>query len=64
MEDKECINYLKERNEKLIQLESMIVNLQKNANDVPEKERLSYTNLKMEVFKLWYFINYNKKYDL
>ena len=64
MEDKEYINYLKERDEKLTRLESMIIDLQKNANDKPEKDRLNHDDLKMEVFRLWYFINYNKEYNL
>lgn len=64
MENKEYIDYLEERNEKLIRLESMIVDLQKNANDISEKDRLNHADLKMEVFRLWYFTNYGKKYDL
>lgn len=64
MEDKEYIDYLEERNEKLRKLESMILDLQCNANDRPEEVRLSHADLKMEVFRLWYFVTYGKEYDL
>lgn len=64
MENKEYIDYLEERNEKLRKLESMIIDLQKNANDRPEEVRLSHDDLKMEVFRLWYFTIYGKEYDL
>ena len=62
--EKEYLEYLKERNEKLIQLERMITSLQMNANDKPEGSRLNHEDLKMEVFKLWYFVTFGKKYDL
>lgn len=61
---KEHIKWLEERGEKLRQLESMILDLQYNANDRPEEVRLSHDDLKMEVFRLWYFVTYGKKYDL
>lgn len=60
----EYIKFLEERSEKLRQLESMILDLQYNANDRPEEVRLSHDDLKMEVFRLWYFVTYGKKYDL
>ena len=62
--DEETIKWLEERSEKLRQLESMILDLQCNANDRPEEVRLSHDDLKMEVFRLWYFVIYGKKYDL
>lgn len=62
--DEETIKWLEERSEKLRQLESMILDLQCNANDRPEEVRLSHDDLKMEVFRLWYFVTYGKKYDL
>lgn len=60
--DKEL--WLEERSEKLRQLESMILNLQYSANDKPKEDRLNHNELKMEVFKLWYFVTYGKKYNL
>lgn len=62
--NKEYILWLEERSKKLRQLESMILDLQYNANDRPEEVRLSHDDLKMEVFRLWYFVTYGKKYDL
>lgn len=62
--DEETIKWLEERSEKLRQLEHMILDLQCNANDRPEEVRLSHDDLKMEVFRLWYFVTYGKKYDL
>ena len=62
--EKEYLKYLEERNEKLTELEMMINSLQLNANDKPEELRLNHDDLKMEVFKLWYFIKFGKKYDL
>ena len=62
--DEEIIKWLEERSEKLRQLELMILDLQCNANDRPEEVRLSHDDLKMEVFRLWYFVTYGKKYDL
>lgn len=62
--DEETIKWLEERSEKLRNLESMILDLQCNANDRPEEVRLSHDDLKMEVFRLWYFVTYGKKYDL
>ena len=61
---KEYILWLEERSEKLRQLESMIFDLQYNANDKPKEDKLNQDELKMEVFRLWYFITYGKKYDL
>ena len=47
------VKWLEERNEKLIKLESMINDLQNSINDM---ERITDINdIKMEIFKLWYF---------
>lgn len=62
--EKEYLKYLEERNERLSKLERMITDLQANANDRPEDVRLNHDELKMEVFRLWYFVTYGKKYDL
>lgn len=59
----ETLGWLEENTVKLGELESMVRNLQYNAND-KDGERLSYDDLKMEVFRLWYFVTYGKKYDL
>lgn len=62
MEDKEYLKFLEERNEKLLVIESMISKLQYNAND-KDTNRLDLNDLKMEVFKLWYFQKFNKKWE-
>ena len=62
--EKEYLKYLEERSERLSKLERMITDLQANANDRPEDVRLNHDELKMEVFRLWYFVKYGKKYDL
>ena len=59
--DEETIKWLEERNNKLMELESMIRQLQYNANDKDE-DRLDKDDMKMEIFKLWYFQNFNKKW--
>ena len=59
MEDKE---YLEKRNEKLLAIESMISKLQYEAND-KEDNKLDLNDLKMEVFKLWYYSKFNKKWE-
>lgn len=62
--EKEYLDYLEERSERLAKLEGMICSLQMNANDRPEEVRLNHDELKMEVYRLWYFITFGKKYDL
>ena len=62
--EKEYLDYLEERNERLSELERMICLLQMNANDRPEEVRLNHDELKMEVYRLWYFVTFGKKYDL
>jgi hypothetical protein len=59
--DEETIKWLEERSNKLMELESMIRQLQYNAND-KEEDRLDKDDMKMEIFKLWYFQNFNKKW--
>lgn len=61
MEDKEYLEYLEERNEKLLVIESMISKLQYNAND-KDYNKLDLNDIKMEIFKLWYYQRYNKKW--
>ena len=63
MDKKEYLEYLESRNEKLIQLELMINSLQYNVNDKKDNE-ITKNEIEMEVFKLWYFNKYNKKYEL
>lgn len=62
--NKQYILWLEERSEKLRQLENIILNLQYSSNDKPKEDRLNHDELKMEVFKLWYFVTYGKKYNL
>ena len=62
--EKEYLDYLEERNERLAKLERMICSLQANANDRPEEVRLNHDELKMEVYRLWYFVTFGKEYDL
>ena len=59
--DEETIKWLEERSNKLMELESMIRQLQYNANDKDE-DRLDKDDMKMEIFKLWYFQNFSKKW--
>lgn len=59
--DEETIKWLEERSNKLMELESMIRQLQYNAND-KEEDRLDKDDMKMEIFKLWYFQNFGRKY--
>lgn len=73
--NKEYILWLEERSEKLRQLESMICKVQYETNDKNEPivflEKISKEDLydklsdaEMEIFRLWYFVTYGKKYDL
>lgn len=47
------VKWLEDRNEKLIKLENMINNLQYTIND--KQEITNINDIKMEIFKLWYF---------
>ena len=77
MEEKERIEWLEERELKLRQLESMINKMQgsiNNNDDTSERyfkgeldlEELydKNSNIKMEIFKLWYYVRYGKEYEL
>lgn len=59
----ETLGWLEDNTMKLGELESMIRNLQYNAND-KDGIKLTQEELKMEIFRLWYFVQYGKKYDL
>lgn len=59
--DEETIKWLEERSNKLMELESMIRKLQYEAND-KEENKLDKDDMKMEIFKLWYYQNFNKKW--
>ena len=63
MNEKEYLDYLESRSEKLMQLELMINSLQYNVNDKKDNE-ITKNEIEMEVFKLWYFNKYNKNYEL
>lgn len=60
--DEETIKWLEERELKLRELENMINKLQYEAND--KEEKLNQADTKMEIFRLWYFNRFEKKYDL
>ena len=60
MNEKEHLEWLEEREKKLECLESMIYIMQSEINN---NEKITDKNdIKMEIFKLWYFNKYNKKY--
>lgn len=59
---KEHLEFLEKQQERLFKIEGKILDLQMNANDRPEEARLNHEDLKMEVFKLWYFATFNKEY--
>ena len=59
----EKLNWLEDNTIKLAELESMINNLQYEVND-KGGIKLNQDEIKMEIFKLWYFVKFNKKYDL
>ena len=59
----ETLGWLEENTVKLGELESMIRNLQYQAND-KDGVKLNQEELKMEIFRLWYYVQYGKKYDL
>ena len=50
--EKEYLDYLEERNERLVKLERMICSLQMNANDRPEEVRLNHEDLKQGEYRL------------
>jgi len=62
MNNEEHLQWLEEREQKLEQLESMINKMQSEINNdgkITDKE-----DIKMEIFRLWYFNRYDKKYEL
>lgn len=62
MNEKEHLEWLEEREKKLEQLESMIYKMQSEINNdekITDKE-----DIKMEIFRLWYFNRFDKKYEL
>lgn len=61
MNEKEHLEWLEEREKKLEDLERMIYSMQSEINDndkINDKD-----DIKMEIFKLWYFNHFNKKYE-
>lgn len=62
MNEKEHLEWLEEREKKLEKLESMIYKMQSEINNdekITDKE-----DIKMEIFRLWYFNRFDKKYEL
>ena len=60
MNEKEHLEWLEEREKKLECLESMIYIMQSEINN--NEKITDKDDIKMEIFKLWYFNKYNKKY--
>ncbi len=61
MTEKEHLEWLEEREEKLEDLERMINSMQREINN--DEKINDKDDIKMEIFKLWYFNRYNKKYE-
>lgn len=73
--DEEKIKWLEEREQKLEEIEKMIYKFQNELNDseppVVYLDKISkdelwnkLSDVKMAIFKLWYFNHFGKKYDL
>lgn len=60
MNEKEHLEWLEEREKKLEYLESIIYTMQSEINN--NEKITDKDDIKMEIFKLWYFNKYNKKY--
>lgn len=60
MNEKEHLEWLEEREKKLEYLESMIYKMQSQIND--SEKITDKDDIKMEIFKLWYFNRFNKNY--
>ena len=60
MNEKEHLEWLEEREKKLEEIERMIYSMQNKIND--EEKINGKDDIKMEIFKLWYFNHFNKKY--
>lgn len=61
MTEKEHLEWLEEREKKLEDLERMINSMQSEINN--DEKIKDKDDIKMEIFKLWYFNCYNKKYE-
>lgn len=61
MTDEEYLEWLEERERKLRELEIRIKNLQDDIND--QQNIMDPYYIKMRIFKLWYFSNFNKEYE-
>ena len=59
--DEEIVLWLRDRERKLEKLEDMIQTIQNQIND--EEKITDISDIKMEIFKLWYFKDYNKEYE-
>lgn len=60
MKEKEHLKWLEEREQKLEQLEKIINNMQYDIND--DQSIQNKIDIKMEIFKLWYFNRFEKFY--
>lgn len=62
MSNEERLQWLEDREKKLEKIEEMIYKMQHEIND---NEKITDKNdIKMEIFRLWYFNRFEKKYDL
>ena len=61
MTEQEHLEWLEEREQKLEKLEMIIAKMQSEINN---DEKIDDKNdIKMEIFKLWYFNRYGKDYE-
>ena len=61
MTEQEHLEWLEEREQKLEKLEMLIAKMQSEINN---DEKIDDKNdIKMEIFKLWYFNRYGKDYE-
>lgn len=58
---KEHIEWLEEREKKLENIEHMIYMMQSRIND--EEEIRNKDDIKMAIFKLWYYTHFNKYWE-
>lgn len=62
MSNEERLQWLEDREKKLEEIEEMIYKMQHEIND--NEKITNKDDIKMEIFRLWYFNRFEKKYDL
>ena len=58
---KDYVYWLEEREKHLEELETMIHNMQRQIND--DEVITDINDIKMEIFKVWYYNHFDKKYE-